>query len=289
VRASEWVYIGYFCYVTLIALLLRPAIALGAALVAGGMALLVWLVASLARKTELFSTARDWAPLLYTLLAYREMNWFTPLARDYHLELSWIAWDRTLLVEWGLRGAIESLGPLIPGYLELCYVLVYATGAVSIGTFYLLDRRERIDHFLVAYATGTLLSYAMFPFFPSDPPRVVFPGADLPGIVTPIRDFNLFLVGNYGIHSSVFPSAHVSSAFAAAWGMLWFLPEKRWAGWAMLVYAVSVSIATIYGRYHYATDALAGAAVGLSALAVAFVVRRQARPAGVALQRSMSR
>jgi membrane-associated phospholipid phosphatase len=111
----------------------------------------------------------------------------------------------------------------------------------------------------------------MFPYFPSDPPRVVFPGADLPGVVTPIRAFNLHLVGNYGIHSSVFPSAHVSMAFASAWGLICFLPERPWVGRLMLVYAISVAVATVYGRYHYAVDAAAGAVVGLVALAICLV------------------
>ncbi len=69
---------------------------------------------------------------------------------------------------------------------------------------------------------------------------------------------NLWLVGDYGIHSSVFPSAHVSSAFSAAWALFGLLPERKRFGWGMLVYAVSVAVATVYGRYHYAADAVAG-------------------------------
>jgi membrane-associated phospholipid phosphatase len=78
-----------------------------------------------------------------------------------------------------------------------------------------------------------------------------------------LRRVNLAIVGTYGIHSSVFPSAHVSSVFAAAWGLLAILRHRRTAGWAMVAYGVVVSIATIYGRYHYAIDVLAGAAVSL--------------------------
>ena len=71
---------------------------------------------------------------------------------------------------------------------------------------------------------------------------------DLPTAHSVVRRLNLFLVGDYGIHSSVFPSAHVSSAFAAAWAMLLYLPQRRRLGWGMLIYAVLVSIATVYGR-----------------------------------------
>jgi membrane-associated phospholipid phosphatase len=44
-------------------------------------------------------------------------------------------------------------------------------------------------------------------------------------------------------------------------------PARRMWGWVLLAYSVSVAIATIYGRYHYAADALAGFAVSVAAAA----------------------
>jgi membrane-associated phospholipid phosphatase len=38
----------------------------------------------------------------------------------------------------------------------------------------------------------------------------------------------------------------------------------------MLIYASSVSVATVYGRYHYAVDALAG--LGVSVIAAGIVL-----------------
>jgi membrane-associated phospholipid phosphatase len=76
---------------------------------------------------------------------------------------------------------------------------------------------------------------------------------------------NLFLVGSYGIHSSVFPSAHVSGAVSGALMLRRIMPEHGWAGNAMLALAALIALATVYGRYHYAVDALAGAAIGVVA------------------------
>jgi membrane-associated phospholipid phosphatase len=45
------------------------------------------------------------------------------------------------------------------------------------------------------------------------------------------------------------------------------MPKGRRDGWFLLVFAVSVAVATVYGRYHYAVDALAG--LGISLLAAA--------------------
>jgi membrane-associated phospholipid phosphatase len=57
--------------------------------------------------------------------------------------------------------------------------------------------------------------------------------------------------------------------------MFFVLPRKRIA-WALLVYALSVSLSTIYGRYHYTADVLAG--IGISLLAGAICWWALSRP-----------
>jgi membrane-associated phospholipid phosphatase len=286
-RSSEWLLIGYFGYVALTTLLF-PIDTQGKWLALGVFALVASLLAVLAIAESyghqiIFNVARDWIPLAFTLIAYREMDWFSPLMRDYSLELRWLEWDRELLYGAGLQRAIEWAGAWLPAYLEFCYLLVYGVGPISVGILYLEKRRKLANQLLLVYLLGTLLAYALFPYFPSDPPRTLFGGIDLPNVVTPIRQFNLWILGGYGIHSSVFPSAHVSSAFSAAWALLWLLPDKRRFGWGMLVYAASVAVATVYGRYHYAADALAGLGVSvIAALTILlFGLRRPRRARGL--------
>jgi membrane-associated phospholipid phosphatase len=162
----------------------------------------------------------------------------------------------------------------VPAILELCYALVYAIAPFLVAVLYFQHRRARVNGALFFYLSGTLLAYALFPYFPSDPPRVAFGGTDMPNVMTTLRELNLWVVGNYGIHSSVFPSAHVSSAFSAAWAFFAFLPERKRYGWGMLVYAVCVTVATVYGRYHYAADATAGIAISLVPAATILLTRR---------------
>lgn len=264
-RPYEWLIIAYFTYVAAIAPLFighGETRWLGAAVAGVVTAILFGL-------TRYYSILRDWAPIGFTLAAYREMNWFSPSVRDHHLENAWIVWDRWLLDAAHLRAAIESLGPLLPSILEICYVLVYAIAPISLTILFLNSprnlRRERVNIFWLAYLAGTLAAYSLFPYFPSDPPRVVFAGADLPTVVTIFRRFNLAILGKYGIHSSVFPSAHVSSAFGCAWGLLIAMPDRRRYGAAVAAYAFAVAIATIYGRYHFAVDAVAGFSVSFFA------------------------
>ena len=265
-RPYEWLIIAFFTYVAAVA----PFFISGnkrwlpALIAAAAIAILL----ALSRTNW---HVRDWIPLVLTLTAFREMNLFTPAFRDHHLENSWIGYDRWLLDTAHLRAAIESLGPLLPSYLEICYVLVYAIALISALILLFNQRRAQLNTFWFAFLAGTLASYALFPYFPSDPPRTVFAGADLPHIVTVFRRFNLAILGQYGIHSSVFPSAHVSAAFACAWGLFITIPDRRRYAAIVALFAFSVAIATIYGRYHFAVDALAGFAISFLAFLAAGV------------------
>ena len=270
-RSTEWLLIGYFSYVALIS---RTRLPLSVLLLA--IALVAVLAVGESRGNPLFfSIARDWAPLVLTLIAYREMDWFTPLAWDHHLEFRWIAFDRSLLYGWGFQRAIESVGALLPTYLEFCYLLVYAVGPFTVAVLYLEHRRNRVNQVLLLYLLGTLLAYALFPFFLSQPPRTLFGDSDLPTVMTALRRINLWIVNGYGIHSSVFPSAHVSSAFSAGWALLLYLPDRKRYGVGMLIYAASVSVAAVYGRYHYAVDVLAGCGVSVIAAGIVLAANKR--------------
>jgi hypothetical protein len=85
------------------------------------------------------------------------------------------------------------------------------------------------------------------------------------------------MLGNYGIHTSVFPSAHVAGAFAAAFGMRQALPEHKWVSRFLYAMALLIAAATVYGRYHYFPDAVAGFLVAVIVLALQrCLVSRQA-------------
>jgi membrane-associated phospholipid phosphatase len=275
VRPHERLLIVYFAYVALITpfFIVAPWKPLGILAVAT-------LIILALQKTH--SEVRDWLALALVLTAYREMDLFTPVTPALHFEPAWLAIDHTVLADWHLRAAIESLGWLIPSCLELAYLLVYSTGLIGLGFLRLYGKRERSPEFLFYYVAGAVFSYALFPYFPSQPPRTLFPDADPPQILTALRSLNLRVLGDFGIHSSVFPSAHVSSALGAAIGLLATIPEKPWVGWGMCAYSLTVAVATVYGRYHYTVDSLAGIGISLIAGAVGRYVFHRWKPGGAA-------
>jgi membrane-associated phospholipid phosphatase len=54
--------------------------------------------------------------------------------------------------------------------------------------------------------------------------------------------------------------------------MFLLVPERKSIGCMLVIYAVSVSLATIYGRYHYTADVLAGFGVSLVAALIAIAI-----------------
>ena len=274
-RPAETVLCLYFLYVIAVAAVhpvegvFPRAAVVNLLLVAGCLAL-----ANSRRPRPVAAVLRDWLPVGLLAVAYKQMGWFAPASHAHRLEADWIVWDRVLLDDWGLRSAVESLGALGPSLLEISYALVYAVGPFSIAVFYALGQRTRLDAFLLPFVLGTVLAYAFYPFVPSEPPRTVFPEQDLPGTETVFRRFNLWLLSGGGIHTSVFPSGHVAHAFAAGWGILRALPERKWVGRALLTLAVLILIATVYGRYHYAVDGLAGIAAALAAWGISAIWER---------------
>jgi membrane-associated phospholipid phosphatase len=184
-----------------------------------------------------------------------------------------IRWDRVLLRDWGLHRAVEALGPVLPSVLEIAYTLTYELAPFGVAMIYVYRRRERVDRFLFPFVLAVLLCYVQFPFWPSEPPRTVFPGEDFPSVITVFRRFNWWMLGGYGIHTSVFPSAHVAGAFGSAFGMISALPEHPWVGRLLLIIAVLIATATVYGRYHYVADAVVGFAISVLAYGVSVAFR----------------
>jgi membrane-associated phospholipid phosphatase len=268
--------VGYFAYVAVLSSVIhdRPNLRHQPLWVLAGIGVGLFVVAGLENYfPRAISYFRDFLPLGLTLLGFEEMTLFTPARYDGHLERAWVRWDHLLLQNWHLGAGIERVGSVIPFYLEWCYLLVYGLGTYCIIMLHFNGRRKDVDRFFLILLTGTLVAYALFPFFPSQPPRLLFAGLDEPTTTSWVRRFNVWVLRKASHQCSVFPSAHVSSAFAAAWAMFLVMPERRRFGWGVLVYAVSVSIATIYGRYHYAADVLAGFGVSLIAAVLCLWLR----------------
>jgi membrane-associated phospholipid phosphatase len=271
-RRSEIVLIVYFTYTSVLACILPlrapiPIVTVGInVLILAGLLLLAAVEGQ--GNSTLLLGLRGFFPLPLVLLAYREMGWFARTMASHDLENSWIRLDRVILPV--MQPAIECFGPVIPSMLEIAYSLASPTPLAALIILSAMKRQDRLDAFWFSFLLGAFMSYSMFPYFPSEPPRTIFPLDNVPSFNTVFRQFNFDLLSGHGIHTSVFPSAHVSAGFGAAIGLWSALPKSTWLWGSFFVLASLITTATVYGRYHYAVDALAG--LGVSGLTLAITI-----------------
>ncbi|MGH9758601.1 MAG: phosphatase PAP2 family protein, partial [Candidatus Acidiferrales bacterium] len=68
------------------------------------------------------------------------------------------------------------------------------------------------------------------------------------------------LIERFGrVHGAAFPSAHVAGSMVAILAARRYRP---WLFWVCLPFFICMCVATVYGRYHYVADVLAGIVVG---------------------------
>lgn len=93
----------------------------------------------------------------------------------------------------------------------------------------------------------------LFPWFPSTPPRLLWPEFARPSWAQAV---NLFILNRYSIGGNVFPSSHVAATLTMA------LCHGRRGCWWFLPWALGIAVATVSGGYHYGVDAAGGIAIG---------------------------
>ena len=295
-RVAEKLAIGFFGYTAIAALVfpldLRQRLAV---LGLDALACLVILLLSrygVDERSRFLAIFRDWLPCVLILMAYRESGLFFRPDPANRLDQLFVRWDDALLKNPWVVGALTALAPWLQRYLELAYLFCYPSVPLALGSVYLArrvapgfsppsaapedgatERRYRlaINQFWTAALLAAFLCYVLYPFFPLTPPRELF--HDLPGphVAPLLRGVNRWILGQYAVGASLFPSAHVATVTAAALVIRAYLPR---VGTVLLILAASIAMATIYGRYHYAADALAGVLVGLAAFLVSKRIHR---------------
>jgi membrane-associated phospholipid phosphatase len=286
-RPAEKLTIGFFAY-TATAAFVFP-LELEQRLVLVGVSLLACAVIVLLSRygvdehSRSLAVVRDWLPCILILVAYRESGLSFRPDPAHHLDHLFVRWDDALLKNPWVVDALTVLSPWLQRYLELAYLFCYPSVPLALGSLYLArwiapgvsppgaalnggatERRYKlaINQFWTAALLAAFSCFVLYPFFPLTPPRELF--HDLPGppVASLLRGVNRWILGRYAVGASLFPSAHVATVTAGALVIRAYLPR---VGVAFLILAGSIALATVYGRYHYAADALAGVLVGVAA------------------------
>ena len=229
-------------------------------------ALLLWQRSLSSPSSAFWKFLHDWYPVLVFPLLYKEVEFLAAALGD-----------------WGLSQPIRSLeANLFQGhpslylseqwswvplseYLHFCYfsfmVMLPVVGGYWYGRGQLLAFRELL--FLAGVAFYG--SYLFFILFPVDSPFYL---ADPPD--GPIADYFFYnLVHEIsslgGARGGAFPSTHMTVSIIVlevAW------KRQRRIAYLLLPMVLGVAVATVYGRFHYLLDTIAGVALGVTITAL---------------------
>jgi membrane-associated phospholipid phosphatase len=152
------------------------------------------------------------------------------------------------------------------GYLSYYFILAGA----PLG-LWLRGQRDGAHRVLTVLMLTFYLCYAVFLLFPVAGPRYSFALAINPATQVAAAQATRRLLDEGAAWGTAFPSSHVAVSLAASGAA--FL-EWRPLGAVLLVLAFLLALGTVYGQFHYAIDAVAGALLGGAMVLVAARTRR---------------
>ena len=217
---------------------------------------------------------RNWYPLPYVGACYKEMATLIPAIRHGDAD-GWLAGLDFRF--WGVHPTVwlERLeSPGLTEYLQIVYTLFVP--AVLLVAFLLWKKGlyEEFQYYACLIALGFLASYVGYLIVPARGPRFLL--RHLQHI--PLQGMWLFdkMQGTLdrleSAHYDCFPSGHTELTILACW---YSRTVSKPLFWAYFIYTPSIIFATVYLRYHYTVDLLAGSVLALILIAATPSVYRK--------------
>jgi membrane-associated phospholipid phosphatase len=232
---------------------------------AGVIAALRFLPSRLPRLVQFF---RDWYPVILFPLLYKEVEIFAAAFGNWgltepirRLEASLFSGHPSIYLSERLNWVPLS------EFLHLCY-LSHILLLPALGGYWYYAKRDVFRELLFLVSTVLAISYLFFILFPVDSPFYLAPPLAEPLAGRFFYDIVHFVSGHGGARGGAFPSTHVSVT-SVIWWVAWH--RQRKIAYGLTPIALGLFFATVYGRFHYVVDVVAGLAL---AAAVILISRR---------------
>ncbi len=205
-------------------------------------------------------------PLLLITFIYEQVGQFINIIHPGFFDYQIINFEEAI---FGSNPTIllqQISHPLLNEFFHLCY-LSYFFLLLVLG-IYLFLRREYavIEKTVTASTIAYFVSYIIFVLYPVEGPRMALAGhysMKLGGyLFVPLSNF---VINSAGLHGGCMPSSHVAIALVTV------LISRKYARKLYPYYFILTSglfIGTFWGRFHYVSDAIAGAILGYLAVRI---------------------
>ena len=204
---------------------------------------------------------RDWFPFLVILLMYYSL-WgdATHLLTTTDRDAALIALDQRL---FGFQASVaieRFIRPALTSWMEFAYVYHIWNIPLVACFIYLCRPRERFREMMCGVIVVSFLGLLGYLLVPAIGPMYTLRDQYTVPLSQPLDLFNrqIDFMNFARIRRDVFPSLHVAISFVV-WLYAW--RNSRWLGWILTPLILSLWISTVYLRYHYLVDCLAGLAL----------------------------
>lgn len=204
---------------------------------------------------------RDWYPLSTIALFYFEMGKLTQLVFHRFFDDAIIRWEKRVFrgmpcIE--LSHKFPSL--LLSEVLHLCYFSYYLIAVFLAAWLYFQGKVVPFQETVFAETLTFNLSLLCYPFIPATGPRYHFDKIE--GKLASGFFFRLThaILSTGSSKGTAFPSSHVSLSVIV---LLCALRYDTTAFLILLPLCTGLTLGTVFGRFHYAIDALAGAVLAM--------------------------
>lgn len=217
-------------------------------------------------RTGLAAIVRAAYAVILTPLLYAELAVLNRFLTHRYFDTTVQAWDAAMLggqPSLTLSAWFPWLG--FSEVLHLGYFAYYALIPAAILGAFATRGVEAMQRTTLAVATAFFACYIIFMCFPVAGPRYEF--AQIGGQIGEGTLFGLVhgILESGSSKGTAFPSSHIAASLAGV--VAAGREDRRWL-WLLLIPELTLAAGTVYGRFHYAVDALAGIVLGLLVCAV---------------------
>lgn len=209
--------------------------------------------------------AHDWFPTLLFITVFEEVSYLSLSLRGDWQNAHLLAFESLLFAVPPTLWMHKHVARWMIEFLEFGYFVFYPLYPVFGGIYWTWRDSLRFAgvfrRLTDALSVGYVVCYATYLLFPTQSP------ANLLGVQQiasteggPFQALVHLIQSRGGVHGNAFPSAHIMLAFVVLVFAFRFVP--RAAPW-VLVSNLLMCFGAVYDGYHYASDVIAGAAIGI--------------------------
>jgi len=224
-----------------------------------GLFLFLWSVKGLSNPAVNF--VRGFYPLVFMVFFYKEIGHLVRGYFDWTLD-AWLLGVDDDLGRVGERvWSLQCLYPparVLNEFFSIAYSFYFFLIPLSALVLYFRAPLSKFRAFLFTLTLTYYLHYLLFILLPAQSPRFFVPGLreSLKGYW--VADWLQSIVERNAFPGGSFPSSHIAAAVVCAMALR-YMGRGRWP---LLFLTLAMFLGTIYGRYHYFVDVLAGLGVG---------------------------